>query len=44
MQLEVNRVSDGGDLIDVGLTMLTLWAIRTHLTARRTVLLQLQLH
>ena len=43
MQIEVNWISDGGVLIDVSLTMLTLWAIRTHLTVRRTVLLHLQL-
>ena len=43
MQLEVNRISDGGVLIDVSLTMLTLWAMGTHLTVRRTALLHLQL-
>lgn len=43
MQLEVKRISEGGILIDASLTMLTSWAIRTHLTARRTVLLHLQL-
>ena len=40
MQLEVNRISDGGVLIGVSLTMLILWAIGMHLTVRRTVLLQ----
>ena len=43
MQLEVNRISDGGVQMGVSLTMLILWAIRTHLTVRRTVLLHLQL-
>ena len=45
MQLEVNRISDEdeGGLIDVSLTMLTLRAISTNLTVRRTVLLHLQL-
>ena len=42
MQLEVNRINDGGVLIGVNLTMLTLWAMGTHLTVRRTVLLHLQ--
>ena len=44
MQLEVNRISDEdeGGLIDVSLTMLTLRAISTNLTVRRTVLLHLR--
>ena len=43
MQIEVNWISDGWVPTDVSLTMLTLWAIRMHLTVRRTVLLHLQL-
>ena len=43
MQLEVKQISDRGVLIYISLTMLTLWAIRIHLTVRITVLLHLQL-
>ena len=42
MQLVANRISDGGVVIGVSLTMLTLWAIGTHLRVRRIVLLHLQ--
>ena len=38
-KLEKKRVSDGGFLVDVHVTMLTLWEIERHLIGRSTVLL-----
>ena len=39
MKVEIKRMSDRGFLVDVQITMLTLWKIERHLIVRRTVLL-----